>query len=94
MQRVPDESIVGRAISDPPHTTRAYLRGRCIQKFPSAVLAAQWDHVTLQGKNGPLKISLMDLFTAEDVLACSHVVDAAKCPDDLLPLTHSARPLR
>jgi proteasome accessory factor A len=80
---VPDETAVRRAISEPPRTTRAYIRGRCIQKFSASVISAQWDHITLQGANGPLKISLLDVFTQDQVAACSKVVDAAKCPDDL-----------
>jgi proteasome accessory factor A len=80
---VPPDAAVRRAISEPPHTTRAYIRGRCIQKFSAAVIAAQWDHVTLQGARGPLKVSLLDVFTPEEVMACAKVVDAAKSPDDL-----------
>jgi proteasome accessory factor A len=74
---------VRRAISEPPRSTRAYIRGRCIQKFAPAVIAAQWDHITLQGKRGPLKITLLDVFTQDEVTAYAKVVDAAKCPDDL-----------
>jgi proteasome accessory factor PafA2 len=80
---VPDDASVRRAISEPPQTTRAYIRGRCIQKFSASVIAAQWDHITLQGSRGPLKISLLDVFTQDEVAAYAKVVDAAKCPDDL-----------
>jgi Pup amidohydrolase len=83
MLGVPDDAAVRRAISEPPRTTRAYVRGRCIQKFAPAVIAAQWDHITLQGRRGPLKISLLDVFTQDEVTAYAKVVDAAKCPDDL-----------
>jgi Pup amidohydrolase len=83
MLGVPDDAAVRRAISDPPRTTRAYIRGRCIQKFSASVLSAQWDHITLQGRRGPLKISLLDVFTQQEVAAYAKVVDAAKCPDDL-----------
>jgi len=86
MLGVPNDAIVRRAISDPPRTTRAYIRGRCIQKFSASVIAAQWDHITLQGTHGPLKISLLDVFTQQEVLAYAKVVDAAKCPDDLEPI--------
>jgi len=80
---VPDEKSVFRSISEPPSTTRAYIRGRCIQKFSALVVAAQWDHITLQGSHGPLKISLLDVFTESQIAAYAKVVDAAKCPDDL-----------
>jgi Pup amidohydrolase len=86
---VPDENAVRRAISEPPRTTRAYIRGRCIQKFSASVISAQWDHITLQGSNGPLKVSLLDVFTEDEVRACAKVVDAAKCPDDLQSIAQS-----
>jgi proteasome accessory factor A len=79
---VPDEKIVRRAVTEPP-TTRATVRGKCIQKFAAAVVSAQWDHITLQGRHGPVRISLLDLFAPEDVLRCSRVIDAAVSPDDL-----------
>ena len=79
---VPDEMMVRRAVTQPP-TTRATVRGKCIQKFAAAVTAAQWDHITLQGRDGPIKISLVDLFAPEDVLRCSRAIDAARSPDDL-----------
>lgn len=82
IQGVPEEAIVRRAVTQPP-TTRATVRGKCIQKFASSVISAQWDHITLQGTEGPIKISLLDLFAPEDVLRCSRVIDAARTPDDL-----------
>lgn len=82
MLGVPEEQTVRRAVTQPP-TTRATVRGKCIQKFAASVIAAQWDHITLQGREGPIKISLVDLFAPEDVLRYSRVVDAARSPDDL-----------
>jgi proteasome accessory factor A len=32
---------------EPPTDTRAYFRGRCLEKFPDAVAAASWDSVIL-----------------------------------------------
>jgi proteasome accessory factor A len=87
MLGVPDDGFVWQSVSQPPRTTRAYIRGRCIQKFASAVVACQWDHITLQGRNGPIKISLLDLFAPEDILRYGIAVDAASTPDDLRKLT-------
>jgi proteasome accessory factor A len=89
---VPNDAAVFRAISEPPKTTRAYVRGRCIQKFSSSVVAAQWDHITLQGSKGPLKISLLDVFTDKEIAAFAKVVDAAKTPDDLKPIAEDPAP--
>lgn len=89
---VPDECDVRRAIADPPATTRAYIRGKCVQKFSSAVLSAQWDHVTLQSTDGPIKVSLLDLFSIEDVVRAAAHIDAARSPDDLKALAADPGP--
>jgi len=50
---VPEESAVRRAVSEPPHTTRALVRGKCIRKFAPAVESAQWDReIGKVGKKG------------------------------------------
>jgi proteasome accessory factor A len=36
---------VDAAVDTPPEDTRAYFRGRCLQKFPNEVAAASWDSV-------------------------------------------------
>jgi proteasome accessory factor PafA2 len=41
---VPDDEI-DRAVSEPPEETRAYFRGRCIQKYAGSIAAASWDSV-------------------------------------------------
>ena len=83
MLGVPDEESVALALREPPRSTRAYLRGRCIQKFPNEIVSAQWDHVTLRGSDGPVKISLLDLFAPAEVRRYAAAVDAAVSPDDL-----------
>jgi proteasome accessory factor A len=86
MAWTPDETAVRNAISEPPRSTRAYIRGRCIQKFSRQVVSAQWDHITLQGTKRPLKISLLNLFTVAELAAARKIVDAAQKPDDLAPM--------
>jgi Pup amidohydrolase len=80
---VPPEADVRRALADPPATTRAYVRGRCVQRFAAQVLSAQWDHITLQGSGGPVKISLLDLFAPDAILRYGKCVDQATTVDDL-----------
>src|SRR5690242_7559026 len=45
MARIVPDAAVHRAIEQPPGDTRAYFRGRCLQKYPDAVAAASWDSV-------------------------------------------------
>ena len=43
--RLTDDADVVKAMTDPPEDTRAYFRGRCLQKWSSSVVAANWDSV-------------------------------------------------
>ena len=45
--RLTDEAEVAAAMTEPPSDTRAWFRGRCIARFPEAVVAAGWDSVVL-----------------------------------------------
>ncbi len=45
MERLTDEAAVARAVDEPPDDTRAYFRGRCLQKYAESVAAASWDSV-------------------------------------------------
>jgi len=47
MQRLVDDAAVGAAMHDPPADTRAYFRGRCLEKYAEHVAAASWDSVIL-----------------------------------------------
>jgi proteasome accessory factor A len=46
---------VNAAMVDPPTTTRAYFRGRCLQKFPNEVVAANWDSLVFDVGRDPLR---------------------------------------
>src|SRR6478609_5787045 len=41
---VPDDAI-GHAVTNPPEDTRAYFRGRCLEKYADQIAAASWDSV-------------------------------------------------
>jgi proteasome accessory factor A len=43
------------AMVDPPTTTRAYFRGRCLQKYPTEVVAANWDSLVFDVGRDPLR---------------------------------------
>src|SRR5436190_9675048 len=45
MVRLAGEAAVARAVEEPTEDTRAYFRGRCLQKYADAVAAASWDSV-------------------------------------------------
>lgn len=86
MRGVPGLQDVRQAATHPPETTRALIRGACIRKFGPAVVSAQWDHVTLQGTHGPVKVSLLDLFASSDIQRYHSAVLRAASPDELQTL--------
>jgi Pup amidohydrolase len=43
VDRMVTEREIEDAIGNPPEDTRAYFRGRCIERFQSAIAAASWD---------------------------------------------------
>jgi proteasome accessory factor A len=45
MVRIVSDEEVTQAMESPPDDTRAYFRGRCLQKYPDSVAAASWDSV-------------------------------------------------
>ena len=45
--RLTTDDEVERAVAEPPTDSRAWFRGRCIARFPEAVVAAGWDSVVL-----------------------------------------------
>jgi proteasome accessory factor A len=48
-------SEVADAMAEPPSTTRAYFRGRCLQKYPDDVVAANWDSLVFDIGRDPLR---------------------------------------
>ena len=46
---------VETAMTQPPTTTRAYFRGRCLQKYPDDVVAANWDSLVFDIGRDPLR---------------------------------------
>jgi len=62
MVRLLDDASVEAAMHDPPEDTRAYFRGRCLEKFASAVAAASWDSVIfdLPGRESLQRVPTID----------------------------------
>jgi proteasome accessory factor A len=70
----------------PPLTTRAALRGSCIEKFGPLVESAQWDAVILKDKGRRIELDLSDVFSIGQVNHGRAVFAAAHTPADLLSL--------
>ena len=86
VERVLSESDVTAAMVEPPPTTRAFFRGTVLQRWPDAVVAANWDSLVLDVGTDPLRrIPMMEPTrgTREHVGA---LFEAARTPRDLVEL--------
>ncbi len=55
VERLVEEEDVTNAMTEPPPTTRAYFRGRCLAEWADAVVAANWDSLILDVGSDPLR---------------------------------------
>ena len=55
MERLTTDESVMEAITEPPRDTRAYFRGKCLQKWASWVAAANWDSLVFDLGSDPLR---------------------------------------
>jgi Pup amidohydrolase len=55
MERLFDEATVQRAMTEPPTNTRAYFRGKCLQRWGSSIAAANWDSLVFDLGSDPLR---------------------------------------
>jgi proteasome accessory factor A len=81
----PYAEITGHSLC-PPSTTRAAVRGRCIEKFGSAVHATQWDYILLHGAHKKIELDLRNLFDANLVRQSLKMISAAQCVEELAQL--------
>jgi len=55
LQTMIDPDEVMSAMTNPPTTTRAYFRGRCLAKWPGEIVAANWDSLVFDIGRDPLR---------------------------------------
>ncbi|MBB5954107.1 proteasome accessory factor A [Saccharothrix tamanrassetensis] len=61
MKRLVSEEEVRAAVLAPPEDTRAYFRGRCLERYPTAVAAASWDSVIFDlGRESLVRIPTLE----------------------------------
>ena len=83
-ERLVDEDSVATAVTEPPRRTRAWFRGQCLKKWPSAVVTANWDSLVFDLGADPLRrVPMMDPLkgTAEHV---EDLLQVCASPSELL----------
>jgi len=84
MERILNEPDVVRAMTQPPVDTRAYFRGKCLQRWASSIAAANWDSLVFDLGSDPLRrVPMMEPLrgTAEMV---DTLLEACSSPAELL----------
>ncbi|CAB4939391.1 unannotated protein [freshwater metagenome] len=85
LDRLFNDAEVERAMTFPPHDTRAYFRGECLRRYPEQVAAASWDSVVfdIPGQESLLRVPTLEPLrgTREHVGA---LLDASPTPRELI----------
>ncbi|BEP15840.1 depupylase/deamidase Dop [Acidothermaceae bacterium B102] len=59
--RIVDDAAISWAQTEPPDDTRAYFRGRCLDKWPDQVAAASWDSVIFDvGRESLMRVPTLE----------------------------------
>jgi proteasome accessory factor A len=78
-----DEEII-RAIEDPPEDTRAYFRGQCLKKFKNQIFGVNWDSISFNLGDGPIKRILMEEPTRGTKKHVQQLLDRSETAADLV----------
>ena len=61
LKKLITDKEVNNGIDNPPHETRAYFRGVCLQKWPESIVSANWDSLVFRLEGDHLKrIPILD----------------------------------
>jgi proteasome accessory factor A len=84
MVRVVVDDEIATAMSSPPSDTRAYFRGKCLEKFGSDVKSINWDRIVFSTDGRQRSVDLKDMVDPEKVKRYNEVLDKSKTLEELL----------
>jgi proteasome accessory factor A len=84
LERIATEAEATAAMTDPPGDTRAYFRGRCLQRWPESIVAANWDSLVFDVGGDPLRrVPMMEPLRGTEAHVGS-LIDGSQTAADLL----------
>ena len=84
MQRISTDAEVEAAMTEPPRDTRAYFRGKCLQRWASSIAAANWDSLVFDLGTDPLRrVPMMEPLRGTAVHVDS-LLEGCRSPAELL----------
>jgi len=85
IERLLDDRSIELAMHDPPADTRAYFRGRCLEKYAEHVAAASWDSVIfdLPGRESLQRVPTIDPLRGSKA-SVGDLIDRCDTADELV----------
>lgn len=84
LETLVSEEAVVEAIRVPPESTRAYFRGRCLDRFSSSIVAANWDSLVFDTEEDLLqRLPMLDP-TRGTKSAVGALLDECRTPAELI----------
>jgi proteasome accessory factor A len=84
VDRIIEDEDIQRAMQQPPSDTRAYFRGECIRRYGSAVFGVNWDSISFNLGDDPIKRILMNEPLKGTKAHVQDLLDASPSPEDLV----------
>jgi Pup amidohydrolase len=84
LERIATDEEMATAVSEPPPDTRAFFRGRCLQRWPESIVAANWDSLVFDVGGDPLRrVPMMEPLRGTEAHVGS-LIDGCETAADLL----------
>lgn len=84
LERIVSDAEMTAAMTQPPPDTRAYFRGRCLQRWPESIVAANWDSLVFDVGGDPLRrVPMMEPLRGTEAHVGS-LIDSCETAADLL----------
>jgi Pup amidohydrolase len=84
LERLTIDEDVARAVTFPPLTTRAYFRGRCLEKYPNEIVTANWDSLVFDtGQRALRRVPMMEPLRGTEAHV-GRLIDESATAEDLL----------
>jgi proteasome accessory factor A len=84
MRRLVTDQQIEEAIHNPPADTRAYFRGKSLDKFRAQVKSVQWDSITFNAKGRPISVSMNQLASPEIAEKYNRTLDRSQTVEALV----------
>ncbi|HET7653535.1 MAG TPA: proteasome accessory factor PafA2 family protein, partial [Acidimicrobiales bacterium] len=84
LQRLFPDDEVADAVTEPPRETRAYFRGKCLQRWAPSIVAANWDSLVFDLGGDPLRrVPMMEPLRGSAELVDT-LLEGCRTPAELL----------